>query len=190
MLLAKAVNRETLELILDVNTSHYLGYLVLSIEISMTLLNYVDLVNELLQLLLVFMINESGLFDVFDFKIHPLYGVFRKDSLLALITVEQVDGCVVLRVELRQVLQMCEGLVHPRLPRCLHAANLRLIFFLMHRLSNRDLCYGLRDVHVKYHRFLKFLHLRNTLELADICSEPFIYERLFGSDIVGIGRLL
>jgi hypothetical protein len=88
ILLPEAVNGETLKLILDVNTSHYLGYLVLSIEISMALLNYVDFRNELFELLLVFMINECGLLDLFDFKIHPLDGVLRERSLLALIAVE------------------------------------------------------------------------------------------------------
>ena len=34
------------------------------------------------------------------------------------------------------------------------------------------------------------MHLRNTLQLADISCEPFIHERLLGRDIVGIGRLL
>lgn len=91
-LLPEAVNGETLELILDVNASHYLGYLVLSIEISMTLLNNVYLRNELLELLLVFTINECGLLDLFDFKIHPLDCVLRERSLLAFIAVEQVDG--------------------------------------------------------------------------------------------------
>jgi hypothetical protein len=91
-LLTEAVNGETLELILDVNASHYLGYLVLSIEISMTLLNNVYLRNELLELLLVFTINECGLLDLFDFKIHPLDCVLRERSLLAFIAVEQVDG--------------------------------------------------------------------------------------------------
>jgi hypothetical protein len=83
-----------------------------------------------------------------------------------------------------------EGLVNPRLHHCFHAADLRLLFLLVHRLSDRDLCYGLMDVHVKDDRFLKFLHLRNALELADIRSEPFIHERLLGSDIVAVGRLL
>lgn len=46
------------------------------------------------------------------------------------------------------------------------------------------------DVHVKDDRFLKLLHLRNTLELADIRSEPFIHQGLLGSDIVGMRRLL
>ena len=87
ILLPEAVNGETLKLILDVNTSHYLGYLVLSIEISMALLNYVDFRNELFELLLVFMINECDLLDLFYFKIHPLDGVFRERSLLALIAV-------------------------------------------------------------------------------------------------------
>ena len=132
MLLAKAENREILELILDVYTSHYLRYLVLSIEISMALLNDIDLFNKFFDLLLVFMINKGGLFDVFDFKIHPLYGVLRERSLLALIAVEQVDGCVILRVELRKVLQVCQGLVYPRLHSFLHAADLRLLFFLVH----------------------------------------------------------
>jgi hypothetical protein len=86
------VNRETLELILDVNASHYIGYLVLSIEIGMALLNYVDFRNELFELLLVFMINECGLLNLFDFKIHPLDGVLRERGLLAFIAVEQVDG--------------------------------------------------------------------------------------------------
>ena len=190
MLFGKTVNRETLELILDVNASHCLGYLVLSIEISMALLNYVNFLNELLELLLVFMINEGGLLDLFDFKVHPLNGVLRERSLLAVIAVEQVDGGVVLRVELRKVLQVRQGLVNPRFHHCFHAADLRLLFFLVHGLSDRDLCYGLMDVHVKYDRFLKFLHLRNTLQLANISSEPFIHERLLCIDIVGMGRLL
>jgi hypothetical protein len=80
-----------------------------------------------------------------------------------------------LRVELRKVLQVCEGLVHSSLHGGLHAAHFRLILFLVHRLSrHRDLCYDLGDVHIEDDRFLKFLHLRNTLELADISSEPFI----------------
>ncbi len=148
ILFGKTVNRETLELILDVNTSHNLGYLVLSIEISMALLNDVNFGNELLELLLVFTINEGGLLDVFDFKIHPLNGVLRERSLLAIIAVEQVDGRVILRVELRKVLQVRQGLVNPRLHHCFHTADFRLLFLLVHRLSDRDLCYGLMDMHV------------------------------------------
>ena len=148
MLFGKTVDRETLQLILDVNTSHNLGYLVLSIEISMALLNDVNFGNELLELLLVFTINEGGLLDVFDFKIHPLNGVLRERSLLAVIAVKQVDGGVILRVELRKVLQVRQGLVNPRLHHCFHTADFRLLFLLVHRLSDRDLCYGLMDMHV------------------------------------------
>jgi hypothetical protein len=79
-----------------------------------------------------------------------------------------------LRVELRKVLQVCQRLVHPTLHGGLHAAHLQLLIFLVHRLSERDLCYDLGDVHIEDDRFLKFLHLRNTLELADISCEPFI----------------
>ena len=160
-LLPEAMNRETLELILNVDASHYLGYLVLSIEIGMALLNYVDFRNQLFELLLVFPINEGGFLDLFDFKIHPLDGVLRKRSLLALIAVEQIDGGVVLRIELRKVLQVGERLVHPSLHGGgLHAAHLRLILFLVHRMTrNRDLRYDLGDVHIEDDRFLKFLHL-------------------------------
>jgi hypothetical protein len=67
----------------------------------MALLNDVNFLNKLLELLLVFTINEGGLLDVFDFKVHPLNGILRERSLLAVIAVEQVDGGVILRVKLR-----------------------------------------------------------------------------------------
>jgi hypothetical protein len=54
------------------------------------------------------MINLHGLFDLFKLQIHPPYGVLRERSLLALMTVEKVDGRVLLRVELRQVMHVCQ----------------------------------------------------------------------------------
>ena len=88
MLSGKTVNRETLEFILNVYTPHDLWYLVLSIEISMALLNDIDFLNELLELLLVFLVNKGRLFDVLYFEIHPLNGILWERGLLALIAVE------------------------------------------------------------------------------------------------------
>lgn len=41
----------------------------------MALLNDIDFLNELLELLLVFLVNKGRLFDVLDFEIHPLNGI-------------------------------------------------------------------------------------------------------------------